>query len=205
MAEGPYVLVHVQGTNADGLFCVKSKNPAPPVMAYIGIEDDMEVVRVVVFADYVDETFEDIVHKTLPVSFNTTKLYVLGGEQARPDQRFCKECLDRNGGVEGVSVVHLGQRQARFQDAEAVQYGEQRQQSGPRRRIRVGQSQPQSHKRDRDNELEAHSVGLSSRTRSSSLNRGPYGTKVIHTGTYCLHVMTKRQRYGHARGADRLP
>ena len=27
----------------------------------------------------------------LPVSFNTVELFVLGGEQAKPDQSFCKE------------------------------------------------------------------------------------------------------------------
>ena len=96
LVAGPYVLVAVQGTNADGLFCVKSKMAEPPVMVYDPIEEDTEVVRVVVFAEYVDYTFDDIVHKVLPVSFNTVKLFVLDGEEATPDQSFCQEFLDRH-------------------------------------------------------------------------------------------------------------
>ena len=107
MAEGPYVLVAVQGTNADGLFCVKSKLPEPPAMVYDPIEDDTEVVRVVIFADYVDESFDEVTYKALPVSFNTVKLFVLGGEQAKPDQSFCKEFIDRHG-VDSNRLSELG-------------------------------------------------------------------------------------------------
>jgi hypothetical protein len=123
MAEGPYVLVKVQGTNADGLFCVKSRMAEPPVMVFDQIEDDTEVVRVVVYAEYVDETFDDLVHKVLPVSFNTVKLFVLAGGEATPDQCFCQEFTDRHG-VTALGTVNLGQRQARLQDAFAVQYGQ---------------------------------------------------------------------------------
>ncbi|DBA87518.1 TPA: hypothetical protein ACH3X1_004547 [Trebouxia sp. C0004] len=97
MEEGPYVFVAVQGTNADGLFCAKSKMAEPPGMIHDPIEDDTEVVRDVVYADYVDESFDEVVHKVLPISFNTVRLFVLGGEEAKPDQSFCKEFLDRHG------------------------------------------------------------------------------------------------------------
>lgn len=74
MGEGPYVLVRVQGTDADGLYCVRSKYPELPAMVYDPIEDDGEVVRVVVSANYLDEAFDEVVNKSLPVGFNTTKL-----------------------------------------------------------------------------------------------------------------------------------
>ncbi|DBA67505.1 TPA: hypothetical protein ACH3X2_001785 [Trebouxia sp. C0005] len=176
MGDSPYVLVNVQGTDADGLYCVKSKYPELPTMVYDPIEDDSEVVRVVVDVSYVDEGFEEVVVRSLPVSFNTTKLYVLGGETAKPDQAFCKAFLDRHG-VRGVAAVNLGQSQARLQEAEALQYGEPNQQPGPRRRIRVGQSQAQSHKRARDSHSEVQSEGLSTRTRSRSLSRTPHNVE----------------------------
>ena len=179
MVEGPYVFVAVQGTNADGLFCVKSNMPQPPVMVYDQIQDDTEVVRVVVFAQYVDDAFDEVVHKTLPVSFNTTRLYVVGGEEATPDQSFCKEFLDRHG-VTTISKVDLGQRQARLKNAFAVQYG-QFQQAGPKRRTRVGsesvsQTVTQGHKRERREESESQS---NSKSRSMSVSRG-YATQVIY-------------------------
>ncbi|DBA87045.1 TPA: hypothetical protein ACH3X2_005287 [Trebouxia sp. C0005] len=100
-------------------------------MVYDPIEDDSEVVRVFVDVSYVDEGFEEVVVRSLPVSFNITKLYVLGGETAKPDQAFCKAFLDRHG-VRGVTAVNLGQRQARLEaEAEALQYGEPNQQPGP--------------------------------------------------------------------------
>ena len=188
MAEGPYVLVAVQGTNADGLFCVKSKLPEPPAMLYDPIEDDTEVVRVVVFADYVDESFDEVTYKALPVSFNTVKLFVLGGEQAKPDQSFCKEFIDRHG-VDSIASVNLGQRQARLQDAFAVKHSAQL--AEPKRRTRVrGESQSQSlsvsHKRDRGNDSEGQSADFS-RHRSMSTTGGGYGTQVISAcGTECM-------------------
>ena len=140
MGDCPYVLLNVQGTDADGLYCVRSKYPGTPTMLYDPIEDDTEVVRVVVNATYEDEAFEDGVTKSLPVSFSTARLYVLGGGTAKPDQAFCKEFLDRHGG-QGITALDLGQRQARLQEAEALQYGGQNRQPGPRRRIRAGQSE----------------------------------------------------------------
>ncbi len=124
MEEGPFVLVKVQGTNADGLFCVKSKLAEPPVTVHDAVEDDTEVVRVVVDTDYVNESCEEIVHMVLPVSFNTVKPFVLSGEQTQPDQSFCKEFLGRHGSA-SISLVNLGQRQARLQDAFAVRHSAQ--------------------------------------------------------------------------------
>ena len=177
MAEGPYVLVEVQGTNADGLCCVKSKMAKPPVMAYDPIEDDTEVVRVVVFAQYVDD---GLVHQVLPLSFNTARLFVLGGEQTTPDQNFCKEFLGRHSDA-ALPTVHLGQPQARLQDAFAVERG-QPQQEGPKRRTRVqsesiAETLSQGHKRERNEESESQS---SNRSRSMSVSRGTYGTQVIY-------------------------
>jgi len=189
MAEGPYVLVAVLGTNADGLFCVKSKMAEPPVMVYDPIEEDTEVVRVVVFAEYVDEAFDELVHKVLPVSFNTLKLLVLGGEEATPDQSFCQEFLDRHS-VTALSTVNLGQKQARLQDAFAVEYG-QPQQGGPKRRTRVrsesqSQTVSQGHKRERKDESESQS---DSRPRTMSTSRGGHGTQVVYLCVQCIfHV-----------------
>ena len=131
MAIGPYVLVSVQGTNADGLFCVKSTMAEPPVMVYDKVEEGAEVVRVVVAAEYVDDAFEELVHKVLPVTFNTVRLFVLEGVHATPDQSFCKDFLDRHG-VSAVTTVDLGQQRARLKDAFAGQYS-QTQHAGPKR------------------------------------------------------------------------
>ena len=144
-------------------------------MVHDPVEDDAEVVRVVVYTNYVDDSFEELVHKVLPVSFGTVKLFVFGGEQAQPDQSFCKEFVDRHGGA-SISSVNLGQRQARLQDAFAVKHSVQLQQTGPQRRTRVGgQSQAQSvtltHKRNRDNDSEGQSA-FSNRTRGMSTSRG---------------------------------
>ena len=49
MAESAYVFVAVQGTNADGLFCVKSKVAEFPVIPVV--IDHTKVVRVVCFAE----------------------------------------------------------------------------------------------------------------------------------------------------------
>ena len=184
MAGGPYVLVNVQGTNADGLFCVRSKEPEPLTMVYDPIADDHEVVRVVVSVDYVDEMAEGLAHVALPISFNTTRLYVLGGGPGKPDQNFCQNFLDEHG-VKGIPAVNLGQRQARLQEAEVVQYGEQ---PGPRRRSRVEQSESISHRRDRDSQAEGHSEGLSTRSRNRSLTRGPYHREVIYAVT-CMATL----------------
>ena len=179
MAEGPYVVVAVQGTNADGLYCVKSKLAAPPTMVY---DDDTEVVRVVVYVDYVDGSFDAVIHKVLPVSFNTVKLFVLGGEQTQPDQSFCEGFLDTHG-VASTASVNLGQRQARLQGAFAVKHSAQLQLAEPKHQTRVGgQSQPlsvsQTHKRHRGKGQSV--VGTNGQPSSRSMSRRKPVTQVIH-------------------------
>ena len=150
MARGPYVLVNVRGTIADGLFCVRSKEPEPLCMIYNPIENDHEGRQSSRRRGLCGRIRRNA-HVSLPVAFDTTRLYVLGEGTYKPDQNFCKHFLDRHG-VTGIPAVNLGQRQARLQ--EVVQYGEQ---PGPRRRLRVGQSKALSHSREGDNQSEIRS------------------------------------------------
>ncbi|KAL0040285.1 hypothetical protein WJX77_002269 [Trebouxia sp. C0004] len=145
-------------------------------------DDESEVVRVVVYVDYVNESFDAVIHKVLPVSFNTVKLFVLGGEQAQPDQSFCKDFLDTHG-VASIASVNLGQRQARLQDAFAVKHSEQLQLAEPKHQTRVGgQLQPlsvsQTHKRYRGNEFKGQSVtGTNGQPSSRSMSKWKHVTQ----------------------------
>ena len=176
--KGLYVLVIVEGSNADGLYVVRSKHADPITVKYSEVQD-VEIVRAVVFLEYVDKRAEheqeELRVQSLPYSFLTQRLYVLGGPE-KPDARFVDNVLQRNG-QRGISKISLDQLGAKVKYAERLDY-DLPASTNPSSKRKSERAEPQASKRGSLAALSSQRSSKISRSGSRTLGKGIKATEV---------------------------